>query len=301
MEPKFVVDVKNLKKKYDDKVVVDDVSLQIHPSEILGLVGPNGQGKTTTMRMLCGLLTPDGGSGQCLGYDVITQSEEIKFYTGYMPQNFSLYEDMTVYENLRLLADLYGILNRDEKIDYCIDLLQLERYRDRLAGAMSMGYKQKLSLASALLNDALFLILDEPTASIDPQSRKEIWDILHGLATKGLTILVTSHNLDEIEHCDRIAYLNKGKILLKGTVSEVINTAKLVTWSVHGPNLTLLSKQLVLLPSVAQVISVSQSLHVSCTDEDAFLKEIEPFYKNPNFHWERTKTTLTDVFVWFTK
>src|SRR5882757_10114536 len=233
----LVIDVTGITKRFGTKTVVNAVTLQVRRGEIYGFLGPNGSGKTTFIRMLCGLLTPDHGSGTCLGYDVRTQQAEIKRHVGYMTQKFSYYEDLTIRENLDFIARVYDVPDRGAAVQQSLDRLGLQNRSAQLAGQLSGGWKQRLALAACLIHSPQLLLLDEPTAGVDPKARREFWDEIHQLASQGLTVLITTHYMDEAERCDRLAYLAYGKLLTHGTLSDVVASAKLTTWTVNGPNL----------------------------------------------------------------
>jgi ABC-2 type transport system ATP-binding protein len=220
----IVIDVHGLTKTFDGRAVVRNLSLQVKRGSIYGFLGPNGSGKTTTIRMLCGLLTPDQGTGTCLGYDIRTETEKIKRQIGYMTQRFSLYEDLTVFENLRFYAGLYGVPRpvRRARVDRALDRAGLGDRRDQLAGTLSGGWKQRVAIACATLHEPPLLFLDEPTAGVDPVSRREFWDLIHRLAEEGTTILLTTHYMDEAERCHRLAFIFGGTVLDVGTPSEVV-------------------------------------------------------------------------------
>lgn len=297
----LIIDVNHLSKNFAGKPAVIDVSLQVKRGEIFGFLGPNGSGKTTTIRMLCGLLTPDKGSGTCLGYDVLTQTKLIKQHVGYIPQFFGLYKQLTVSENLLLMAELYGILDRERKVNDMMHQLDLYGRKDQLSGTLSGGLKQRLSLAAALIHEPFLLLLDEPTASVDPASRRDFWELMHNLSAEGMTILLSSHTMDEVERCHRIAYICNGQLLLSGKIKEIIQNIKLTTWKVQGSNLTLLAKQLQITPGVDQVITFFDTLHVSGRDEDALKEAVKLYINNPNFTWELTEATLEDAFIWLSR
>jgi ABC-2 type transport system ATP-binding protein len=297
----LIIDVHNLQKSFSDVYAVKNISLQVKRGEIFGFLGPNGSGKTTTIRMLCGLLTPDSGSGTCLGYDILTQSSEIKEHVGYIPQYFGLYKQLTVYENLEFLAELFGLIDRHARVKNALEYFQLTKYRDQLAGTLSGGWKQRLSLAAALLHDPFLLLLDEPTASTDPKARRDFWEIIHTLSSEGVTVLLSSHNMDEVERCHRIAYVSEGQLLMVGEIKSFISNINLTTWHVKGNNLTLLAKQLREIDGIDQVITFFDTLHVSSQDEDALMKGIIPYLNNPNYKWNVAETALEDAFVWLAK
>lgn len=222
-----IISVNQLTKSFENKIVVDHISLTVKRGEIFGFLGPNGSGKTTTIRMLCGLLTPDAGNGQCLGFDIQTQSYFIKERVGYMTQKFSLYDDLSIEENLDFVARLYQINNRSEKIEKILDELQLNDRRTQLTGTLSGGWKQRLALSAALLHDPQLLLLDEPTAGVDPKARREFWDHIYRLSQQGVTALVSTHYMDEAIRCTRLAFLDQGKILAQGNAENIIEAAKL--------------------------------------------------------------------------
>ena len=230
----YVIDVHNLNKRFGDKHVVNDVSLQVARGEIFGFLGPNGSGKTTSIRLMCGLLTPDSGSGTCLGYDIVRESEEIKRNVGYMTQRFSYWEDLTIRENLDFVARMYQMTNRREAVDRALEALGLQSRAKQLTGSLSGGWKQRLALAACMLHEPKLLLLDEPTAGVDPTARRDFWEELHRLAAKGISVLVSTHYMDEAERCHKLAYIAYGKLLAQGTANEVIASQNLATWSIHG-------------------------------------------------------------------
>ena len=261
-----VIDVTGVTKRFGSKTVVDQVALQVRRGEIHGFLGPNGSGKTTFIRMLCGLLTPDGGAGTCLGFDVRTQQAEIKRHVGYMTQKFSYYEDLSIRENLDFIARIYDVPDRVQAVQQSLDRLGLANRSHQLAGQLSGGWKQRLALAACLIHSPQLLLLDEPTAGVDPKARREFWDQIHRLAAEGLTVLITTHYMDEAERCHRVAYLAYGKLLARGTVEEVVATANLTTWEITGPGLLALAEQLRGQPGVEQVVPFGNTLHVSGHD-----------------------------------
>jgi ABC-2 type transport system ATP-binding protein len=292
----LAIDVRGLNKSFGDKHVVQDVSIQLEEKRICGFLGPNGSGKTTTLRMLCGLLTPDSGSGECLGLDIIRDAERIKRETGYMTQRFSLYEDLTIAENLAFVARVYGLDRRAERVDQAIERLGLKARRDQLAGALSGGWKQRLALASATLHEPRLLLLDEPTAGVDPKARRDFWDEIHELAARGLTVLVSTHYMDEAERCHEIAYISYGKLIARGTAQEVVEGSHLITFLGEGPDVHRLAQELTGRPGVATVASFGTSTHVSGTDRAALEAAIAPWRKPP-YRWTEVKPTLEDVFI----
>jgi ABC-2 type transport system ATP-binding protein len=261
-----VIDVTGVTKRFGPKTVVDQVDLQVHRGEIYGFLGPNGSGKTTFIRMLCGLLTPDGGTGSCLGYDVRTQQAEIKRHVGYMTQKFSYYEDLSIRENLDFIARIYDVPDRTRAVQQSLDRLGLANRSHQLAGQLSGGWKQRLALAACLIHSPQLLLLDEPTAGVDPKARREFWDQIHRLAAEGLTVLITTHYMDEAERCHRLAYLAYGKLLTRGTVGEVVAAAGLATWEITGAGLLALAGKLRGQPGIEQVVPFGNTLHVSGHD-----------------------------------
>jgi len=290
------IDVEGLNKSFDGRRVVKDFSIQVEEGRITGFLGPNGSGKTTTLRMLCGLLTPDSGRGTALGFDIIAESWEIKRRTGYMTQRFSLYEDLTVGENLEFAARIRGLDRRRARVEEALEQLGLAERRRQLAGTLSGGWKQRLALAVATLHEPRLLLLDEPTAGVDPEARRSFWDEIHALAAKGLTVLVSTHYMDEAERCHDIAYIAYGELLARGTAEEVIASARLFTWHGEGAGVDRLAGELLEDPAVEMAAPFGLALHVSGTDEAALERALAP-YKRPPFKWTRTGPTLEDVFI----
>jgi ABC-2 type transport system ATP-binding protein len=283
-------------KRFGTRTVVDRIRLQVRRGEIYGFLGPNGSGKTTFIRMLCGLLRADGGSGTCLGYDVIRESEAIKAAVGYMTQRFSYYEDLSIAENLDFVARMFGIDRRREAVEQSLERLGLAGRKQQLAGQLSGGWKQRLALAACLIHQPKLLLLDEPTAGVDPKARREFWEQIHELAADGLTFLITTHYMDEAERCHRLAYISYGKLLANGTVSEVIAQARLTTWSVSGPNLHQLAVELRRQPGVQQAVAFGDRLHVSGDDPDVLAATVASFRTGP-YEWQPVGTGLEDVFI----
>ena len=293
----LAIDVKGLNKSFGDKHVVKDFSLQVKRGEIYGFLGPNGSGKTTSIRMICGLLKPDSGSGQCLGHDVITETSAIKREVGYMTQRFSLWEDLSIRENLEFIARMYGMKDRKQAVAGAIDNLGLGTRRDQLAGTLSGGWKQRLALAACMLHDPKLLLLDEPTAGVDPKARREFWEEIHALAARGISVLVSTHYMDEAERCHRLVYIAYGKLLATGTPDQILHERPLAAWTVSGPDLAALSAQLRALPGVAQVTAFGNTLHVTGDDADALDAALAPLRSKPGLTWRRTEAGLEDVFI----
>jgi ABC-2 type transport system ATP-binding protein len=295
--PDIVIDVRGLTKKFDGRAVVRDLSLQVKRGTIYGFLGPNGSGKTTTIRMLCGLLTPDGGSGTCLGFDIRTEAEKIKRQVGYMTQRFSLYQDLSVRENLEFVARIYGLPRPAAAARAMIERLGLQGREEQVAGKLSGGWKQRLALAACLLHEPQLLLLDEPTAGVDPKARREFWDQIHRLAAEGITVLVSTHYMDEAERCHRLAYIAYGKLLITGTAAEVIAHSQLTTWAVTGPDLFGLAAELRDVPAITMVVPFGATLHVSGTDAQALDAALGPFRARAGSAWTRAQPSLEDVFI----
>jgi ABC-2 type transport system ATP-binding protein len=293
------IEVHDLVKRFGDRTVVDHVSMTVNTGEIVGFLGPNGSGKTTTIRIMCGLLTADEGGGTVLGYDLATESLKIKREVGYMTQRFSFYEDLTIAENLEFVARLYQLKPVKKSVSDTLSDLGLTSRRNQLAGTLSGGWKQRLALAACIMHHPKLLLLDEPTAGVDPQARREFWDEIHRLAGEGLTVLVSTHYMDEAERCHRISYISYGKMLATGTVGEVVRDAGLITFVVHGPQLEKIAAELRGRPGVDQVAPFGTTLHVVGSDPKALQKALEPFRKRNGVTIERGDTSLEDVFIQF--
>ncbi len=244
----LAIDVQGLNKSFGDKHVVKDFSIQVPRGRITGFLGPNGSGKTTTLRMLCGLLTPDSGTGKRLGLDIVKQADQIKLRVGYMTQKFSLYDDLTIEENLMFMARVHGLDRRQERVKDALDRLGLYERRKQLAGKLSGGWKQRMALAATTLHEPELLLLDEPTAGVDPQARRQFWDEIHALSAQGLTVLVSTHYMDEAERCHDIAYIAYGQLMARGTADEILKEVGLVTWQGEGPGVDRLSPEIAKLP-----------------------------------------------------
>jgi ABC-2 type transport system ATP-binding protein len=293
----LVIDVRGLNKHFGDKHVVKDFALQVHAGEIYGFLGPNGSGKTTSIRMLCGLLTPDSGSGTCLGYDVIRDTAAIKREVGYMTQRFSLWEDLTIRENLDFVARMYGMRDRRAAVQAALERLGLSARQNQLAGALSGGWKQRLALAACMLHRPRLLLLDEPTAGVDPKARREFWAELHALAAEGIAVLVSTHYMDEAERCHRLAYIFNGVLLASGTADEVIAHQGLETWVATGPDLGTLEAQLRTLPAVDQVAPFGATLHITGRAGGALEGAISDYAAHGSWRFERSPVSLEDVFI----
>lgn len=290
-----IIDVSNLTKKFGHDTVVDKISLRVNRGDIFGFLGPNGSGKTTTIRMLCGLLTPNGGAGTCLGYDLIHDSESIKKKVGYMTQHFSLYGDLTIVENLNFFAQLYQVKNYEKKVETILRELNLSDRRNQLTENLSGGWKQRLALSTALLHDPELLLLDEPTAGVDPKARREFWDKIHELSQRGITTLVSTHYMDEAARCTRLAYISNAKLLTQGTAREVISASGLITFEVEN---LLYADALALkkISGIDYVVAFGDVWHVSGKNERALKNAIEQS-KKPTQTWHKIQPNLEDVFI----
>ena len=290
-----VIDVRGLTKRYGERTVVDHIDMRVERGRIHGFLGPNGSGKTTTIRMLCGLLTPDEGSGTCLGFDIRKQARRIKREVGYMTQRFGLYDDLSIEENLDFVARVYEVPDAPRKVREALEQLGLASRRAQLAGALSGGWKQRLALAACLLHQPQLLLLDEPTAGVDPKARREFWDRLHELTEEGLTVLVSTHYMDEAERCHRLAYIAYGKLLAQGTAEELIAQAGLATVSISGHGLGRIVRSLRAYPAI-NVASFGATLHASATSGAELQAALAPF-AGPDVHIEPIATSLEDVFI----
>jgi ABC-2 type transport system ATP-binding protein len=296
MNGELAIDVHGMTKRFGDLVAVDHVDLDVRTGEICGFLGPNGSGKTTFIRMLCGLLRADEGSGTCLGHDVIADTEAIKRQVGYMTQRFSFWEDLTVSENLDFVARMYQVAERRQAVEKSLERLGLKDRRDQLAGQLSGGWKQRLALAACMIHQPKLLLLDEPTAGVDPKARREFWEEIHELAGQGLTFLIATHYMDEAERCHRLAFIIKGKLLTHGTIADVIEEAHLSTWAVSGPELIKLAKKLRGCAGVRQAVPFGNTLHVSGDDAGALEKALAPF-RSEGYQWRQIESGLEDVFI----
>jgi len=295
--PDIAIDVRGLSKSFEGREVVHDLSMQVKRGSIYGFLGPNGSGKTTTIRMLCGLLTPDRGEGTCLGYDIRRDADKIKRRVGYMTQRFSLYQDLSVRENLEFVARLYGIRNPPGAARDMIKRLGLSGREEQLAGELSGGWKQRLALGACTLPSPQLLLLDEPTAGVDPKARRDFWNEIHALAAEGLTVLVSTHYMDEAERCHEIAYIAYGHLLTHGTVEEVIAKSALSTYTVTGDDLHTVQEQLSGQPGIDMIAPFGMSLHVSGHDRAALEASIAPWREHKELQWEASEPSLEDVFI----
>ena len=297
MSGALAIDVKGLTKRFGHKVAVDHIDIAVPEGEVWGFLGPNGSGKTTTIRMLCGLLRVDDGQGTCLGLDIRTKAEAIKRQVGYMTQRFSFWEDLSIRENLEFVARLYGVGNPKKKVDDTLARLGLTKRQDQLAGALSGGWKQRMALAACMLHDPKLLLLDEPTAGVDPKARRDFWEEIHALSAEGLTVLVSTHYMDEAERCDRIVYILNGKLVARGSVAEVIADSGLSTFVIEGKDVRKLERELQGKPGVDYAGFFGAALHASGKDRAALEKTVAPYRKRGGLTVAEVKPSLEDVFI----
>jgi len=292
----LVIDVRNLQKSFGTHRVVHGLNLQVGSGEVCGFLGANGSGKTTTIRMLCGLLTPDGGSGTCLGLDIVSGAPRIRRQVGYMTQRFSLYEDLTVFENLDFVARVYQLGNRRQAVQKIMERMGLAGRADQLAGHLSGGWKQRLALAACMLHEPKLLLLDEPTAGVDAEARREFWDLIHDLAGEGLTTLVSTHYMDEAERCERIVYLSDGHIVAQGTPDQVARNSGLVTYEAAGEAVDEAARRLRQMTGIEAAAVFGRSVHVAGSDRAALERAIADF-DNGALRWHEVEPRLEDVFI----
>ncbi|HPF13831.1 MAG: ABC transporter ATP-binding protein [Planctomycetes bacterium] len=292
----LVIDVEGVTKRFGTRTVVQGINMQVRRGEIYGFLGPNGSGKTTFLRMLCGLLRPDGGHGHCLGFDILTEAAAIKERVGYMTQRFSYYADLSLEENLDFVARIFGVPKRREAVQQSLEKLGLGGRRKQLAGQLSGGWKQRLALAASLIHSPQLLLLDEPTAGVDPKARRDFWSELHQLAADGMTVLITTHYMDEAERCHRLAYISYGKLLASGTVEDVVRQAGFETWEVTGPELNDLMPKLQAAAAIEQVVPFGRAMHVSGKDSAGLQAAIAPFQVDP-YRWRPVPSSLEDAFI----
>ena len=293
----LAIDVKGLTKSFGKKLAVDHIDIAVPEGEVWGFLGPNGSGKTTTIRMLCGLLHADGGAGTCLGLDIRTQSEAIKRQVGYMTQRFSFWEDLSIRENLDFVARLYQLPNRRAVVDTTLEKLGLDKRQNQRAGELSGGWKQRMALAACTLHSPRLLLLDEPTAGVDPKARRDFWEQIHALSDAGLTVLVSTHYMDEAERCDRIVYILNGKLVARGSVAEVIAQSGLATFVLEGAHVRHLLPQLQNKPGIEYAGFFGAALHVSGRNHTALEAAVAPYRSQPGVTVVETPPSLEDVFI----
>ena len=296
--PEFAIEVQSLNKRFGNNQVVKNVSLRVRRGEIFGFLGPNGSGKTTTIRMMCGLLKPDSGSGSCLGYNILHERAEIKRNVGYMTQRFSFWEDLTIAENLDFVARMYRIPNRRNAVHKTLEALGLAARSSQLAGALSGGWKQRLALAACMLHEPQLLLLDEPTAGVDPRARRDFWDEIQKLAANGIAVLVSTHYMDEAVRCHKLAYIDSGTLLAQGSADEVIQSQHLITWAIRGDRLSELQDKLRQLPGIEQTVTFGDILHVSGKDAGQLQRSIEAAIADTDRRAQPIDTSLEDVFIY---
>lgn len=295
----LAIDVRHLTKKFGSKTVVNNVDIKVPRGKIYGFLGPNGSGKTTTIRMLCGLLTPDAGEGTCLGYDIIRQTGLIRQKVGYMTQKFSFWEDLTIRENLEFTAKIYGMDNIRQRTDDALKKLRLSHREDQLAGNLSGGWKQRLALAACILHEPEILLLDEPTAGVDPKARREFWDEINALSDNGLTVLVSTHYMDEAERCHEIVYIAYGNIMVRGSVAHVIESTGLKTFDVSGKDTAKLRTELDGHPDITTMALFGEDLHVCGSNTDKLQKLLASKQGEYAIKYRETKTSLEDAFIYY--
>jgi ABC-2 type transport system ATP-binding protein len=291
------IDVRNLTKRFGKKTAVNGIDIAVPEGQVWGFLGPNGSGKTTTIRMLCGLLIADAGEGTCLGYDFRTQPDQIKRETGYMTQRFSFWEDLSIRENLEFVARVYGLPNRRKLVDAMLEKLGLTQRQKQLAGELSGGWKQRMALAACTLHSPKLLLLDEPTAGVDPKARRDFWNEIHTLSGEGITVLVSTHYMDEAERCDQIVFISAGTLVARGTVGDIIKQSGLMTFTIEGENVRPLVDKLRSQPGVKSVAFFGALLHISGYDRELLERALAPYRSDPKLVIKETEASLEDVFI----
>ncbi|MDR3527257.1 MAG: ABC transporter ATP-binding protein [Rhizomicrobium sp.] len=293
----MAIDVKGLTKRFGKKVAVNAVDIAVPEGQVWGFLGPNGSGKTTTIRMLCGLLHADAGEGTCLGYNLRSEADAIKRETGYMTQKFSFWEDLTIRENLEFVGRVYGLSEVRRLVDEALEKLGLAARQNQLAGELSGGWKQRMALAACTLHGPKLLLLDEPTAGVDPKARRDFWDEIHKLADGGITVLVSTHYMDEAERCDKIVFISSGIIVARGTVAEIVTASGLITYTVAGDGARHLADRLRGLPGIEFVSFFGALLHVSGYDRALLESALAPYRSDAKLTITETLSSLEDVFI----
>ncbi len=296
-DSEIIIDVKSLNKSFGEHMAVRDLDMQVTRGEVFGFLGPNGSGKTTTIRMLCGLLTPDSGQGTCLGYDLLKEPHKVKQHVGYMTQKFSFYTDLSVEENLYFIARVYGLQTPQKQVERVLSDMNLKDRRGQLTGELSGGWKQRVALAACLLHEPKLLLLDEPTAGIDPIARREFWDVIHSLSEQGITTLMSTHYMDEAERCTRLAYIAYSRLVITGTVSDVVNATHLLTWKLEGDVTTALLQDVKKLKGVIQTAFFGRCIHVSGLDKASVEAGLSMLLGQTSITWRAICPTLEDAFI----
>ena len=295
--PPYAIEVKQLSKSFGGNIAVNQLSIQINHGEVYGFLGPNGSGKTTTIRLICGLLKANGGGGNALGYDIAKSQAQLKTLIGYMPQRFSYYDDLTVKENLLFVAKIYGIAKENERVDELLAQFDLTPKQHQFANALSGGWRQRLSLAASILHQPKILLLDEPTAGVDPESRRYFWDLIHSLAAEGTTILVSTHYMDEAERCNRLAFLLSGNLVMQGTQKQIIQQANLTSYVITGPNTYTTAKKIEQQYPKLQVMIFGNSVHISTPQATLDENIVALINQQSHLTLEPMPTTVEHVFI----
>jgi ABC-type multidrug transport system ATPase subunit len=293
----LAIDVRGLRKSFGTRLVVDGLDLQLPEGQICGFLGGNGSGKTTTIRLLCGLLKPDGGGGTCLGFDLIRESAQIRRQIGYMTQRFSLYADLTVAENLGFIASLYQMPAPGRAVAHVMERVGLADRAGQLAGELSGGWKQRLSLAGCVLHQPKLLLLDEPTAGVDAKARREFWDMIHDMAAEGMTVLVSTHYMDEAERCHRVIYLAEGRLVVQGTAEQVVADARLVVFEGSGGDLERAAQRLRGQPGVESAAVFGRTLRAVGLDRRVLQAAVADTGRAGGLAWQEVPARLDDVFI----
>ena len=296
-----IIVTKNLSKKFGTKEVVKRLNLTVKKGQIFGFLGPNGSGKTTSIRMMCGLLTPSSGAGTCLGYDILTMRKSIKNHVGYMPQKFSLYSDLSVKENMMFMASMYGV--KAKRVEELADEFQLKRFFNQLASSLSGGWKQRLAIACCLLNKPKLIFLDEPTAGIDPSARSDFWSVLNKLASEGTTILIATHYMDEANRCNNLAYIFNGRLLAAGKPAEIVSAYELTSIQLKGDNLIAYSEHFARLDKLKLKIEYGEEIRLITDNPESLLEQLTQFKKAHNlaFEYKNKKIDLEEAFIYLMK
>ncbi len=290
----LAIDVRGLRKSFGSHSVVDGLDLQVPEGEICGFLGGNGSGKTTTIRLLCGLLKPDAGGGTCLGFDVVRQAAELRLQIGYMTQRFSLYGDLSVEENLDFVGRLYRMPERARAVAAVLERMGLADRAQQPAEQLSGGWKQRLALAACVLHQPRLLLLDEPTAGVDAKARREFWDLINDLAAEGITVLVSTHYMDEAERCRRVLYLAGGRLIVQGSVDEVVRDARLVVFEAGGDGLEALARRLRGAPGLESAAIFGRDLRVVGMDRVVLERTLRGV---GGVEWREVPARLDDVFI----